>query len=359
MRLTPTPEQQELRHTARRFLAATTPPAEVRRVMGTDEGFDPLVWKRACAELDLPGLAVPEAYGGSGFGFTELGIVLEEAGRALFGGPLLSSAVLATRTLLALGDAEVAAAWLPALASGQRTATVLLPRPGETLTAAGDRVSGTVSLVPDGHTADLLLAAVVTDGGTALYAVDAGADGVTRQPQATLDLTRRLATVRLDGVEAVRLSGDAAAAVEQGVLAARIAVAADAAGGVAALLDLTVDYAKTRRQFGQPIGGFQAVKHLCADMFVAAETARTAAGYAVRVLDADDPAELALAAALAKSQCADAYVRSAGMALQVHGGIGFTWDHPAHLYLKRAKADQVLFGGPTRQRELLAELVGI
>jgi alkylation response protein AidB-like acyl-CoA dehydrogenase len=367
VRLTPTAEQQELRHTVRRFLSATSPEPEVRRLMATEPGWDPAVWRRLCAELELAGLAVPEAYGGAGFGFAELGVVAEEAGRALFCGPLLSSAVLATRTLLALDDAAVAARLLPALVAGERTATVVLPRPGsaDALTAVrrggGHAVSGEVSFVLDGHTAGLLLAAVPTGGDTALVAVDGDAPGVRRSPQPTFDLTRRLATVRFDDAPGVLLADGARAAdaVRHGVWAARIAIAAGAAGGSAALLEMAVGYAKTRRQFGRPIGGFQAVKHLCADLFVTTETARAAAAYAVRVVDEDDPAELALAAALAKSCCCDAYVRAAGLALQVHGGIGFTWDHPLHLYLKRAKADQVLLGSSTVQRELLGDAIGI
>lgn len=356
MRLTPTPEQQELRHTVRRFLAAVAPQVEVRRAMESDAGWDAALWKRANGELDVAGLAVPEAYGGAGFGFADLGIVLEEAGRALLCAPLLSSAVLATRTLLALDDPAVAGRWLPPLATGERTGTVLR---GGTLAAAGGRLSGEVALVPDGHTADLLLVAAPTGTGTALYAVEAGEAGVRRARQGTLDLTRPLATVTLDDVPGVLLAEDAGAALDTGLWAGRVALAADAAGGAAALLELTVAYANERRQFGQPIGGFQAVKHHCADMFVAAETARAAAGYAVRVVDADDRAELALAAALAKSVACDAYVTVAGLALQVHGGIGFTWDHPAHLYLKRAKADQHLLGSSTVQRELLGTAIGI
>jgi alkylation response protein AidB-like acyl-CoA dehydrogenase len=330
MRLTPTAEQQELRQTVRRFFA------------DTDSS-----WKRACTEIGVAGLAVPEEHGGAGFGFTELGIVLEEAGRALYGGPLLSSTVMATRTLLAAGSTGL----LPALATGERTATVA----HGFFEADGDRVTGSASLVPDGDTADLLLVPV----GDELWAVDGSADGVHRVAEEALDLTRRLGVVRLDGAPGTRLTADGAAAVEEGLLAARIALAADAAGGIAAVLDLTVEHARNRRQFGQPIGGFQAVKHHCADIFVAAEVARTAAGYAVRVLDTDDPAELALAAALAKSSCTEAYVRATGIALQVHGGIGFTWDHPLHRYLKRAKTDQLLFGDPTTQRARLADLVGI
>lgn len=356
MRLTPTPEQLELRHTVRRFLAAVAPQAEVRRAMESDAGWDPAVWKRAAGELDLPGLAVPEQYGGSGFGFADLGIVLEEAGRALLCAPLLSSTVLATRTLLALGDPAVAGHWLPPLAIGERTGTLLR---GGTVAAAGGRLTGEVSLVPDGHTADLLLVAVPTGTTTALYAVEAAGAGVRRARLGTLDLTRPLATVTLDGAAGELLAEDAGGAVEAAMLAGRTALAADAAGGAAALVDLTVAYAKERRQFGQPIGAFQAVKHHCADMFVAAETARAAAGYAARVVDADDPAELALAAAMAKSVAADAYVTVAGLALQVHGGIGFTWDHPAHLHLKRAKADQHLLGSSTVQRDLLGTAIGI
>jgi alkylation response protein AidB-like acyl-CoA dehydrogenase len=367
VRLTPTPEQQQLRDTVRRLFAATSPATEVRRLMATEQGWDPAVWGRLCTELDVPGLAVPEAYGGAGFGFTELGLVAEEAGRALFCGPLLSSAVLATRTVLALDDAAVAAELLPGLVAGARTATVALPRPdtADALTATagggGHRICGQVSFVLDGLTAGLLLTAVPVAGGTALVAVDGDAAGVHRQPQSTFDLTRKLATVRFEDAPGVLLGDGARAAdaVRQGVLAARVAIAAGAAGGSAALLEMAVAYAKTRRQFGRPIGGFQAVKHLCSDLFIAAETARAAAAYAVRVLDADDPVELALAAALAKSTCCDAYVRAAGLALQVHGGIGFTWDHPVHLYLKRAKADQVLLGSSTHQRQLLGDAIGL
>jgi alkylation response protein AidB-like acyl-CoA dehydrogenase len=362
--LAPTAEQEELRRTVRRFLAERSPEAEVRRVMATGSGVEPAVWS-GLADLGVLGLLVPEQHGGSGHGMAELAVVLEEAGRALRPAPLLSSAVLVPAVLLAAGDDDAAARLLPGLADGTRRAALVVPRrPGDVVATgqgAQAQLSGRVALVLDGHTAEDLVVVVREGDATSLYLVDAGAPGVRATRAQTLDLTRPMATVELDAAPGALVGerGAAGAAVERALALGCVALACDAVGGGDAVLAAAVEYALQRRQFGRLIGSFQAVKHLCADVLCHLEPARAAAAYAARVADTADAAELAVASAVAKASCADAYVHAAGTSIQVHGGIGFTWEHPAHLYLKRAKTDQVLLGDAREQRARLARVLGL
>jgi alkylation response protein AidB-like acyl-CoA dehydrogenase len=360
-------EQQELRRTVRAFLEQKAPETEVRRLMETDEGYDPAVWRQMAEQLGLQGLAVPEDLGGSGYSFRELAIVLEEMGRALLPSPFFASAVLATTALLHAGDDAAAKELVPELASGARIGTLAV---GEgngrwdaeaiatTARAAGDgwTVSGTKRFVPDGHVADLLLVAARTDAGVSLFAVDAGASGVTRTPLFTMDQTRKLADVELAGAPArlVGAEGQAWPVIEETLRLAAVALAAEQVGGAQRCLEISVQYAQDRIQFGRPIGSFQAVKHKCADMLMRTELARSAAEYAAWCAAQGD-ADLPVAAAMAKSYCSEAYFDVAAETIQVHGGIGFTWEHPAHLYFKRAKSSELLLGSPAHHRRLLAE----
>jgi alkylation response protein AidB-like acyl-CoA dehydrogenase len=360
----PTDDQEELRATVRRYLADKSSEAAVRQVMATDAGFDQTVWS-GLADMGVAGLAVPESLGGSGYGLAELAVVLEEAGRSLLCAPLLSSAVIATATLLASGDDEATKRLLPPLADGSRHATVVLPHHGSAPSVDGAgaevRLSGTSTLVLDGLTAHDLLVVVDEPAGRSLFAVDGADPGVSRTRVQTLDLTRPMATIVFDGARAVAVGarGTAGGAVERGLACGRVALASEAVGGGDAVLAMAVGYAMQRRQFGRLIGSFQAVKHLCADMLVELEPARAAAAYAARVADTDDAEELAIATAVAKSWCCDAFVHAAGTNIQVHGGIGFTWEHPAHLYLKRAKTNQLLLGDSRAQRVALAAAIGL
>ncbi|MCM3884550.1 acyl-CoA dehydrogenase family protein [Frankia sp. R82] len=371
MNLAFTDEQNELRRMVHDFLDETSPETEVRRLTETPQGYDTDVWLRFAGELGLAGLAIPEEYGGAGYGFVELGIVLEEAGRTLFGAPLLSSVVLAASTLLALGDKAANADYLPAIAAGTTTATLAFAPPSARLATDADAVqvtaarnaqgwtlTGAASYVLDGHTADLLLVLARTGAGLSVFAVDGAAPGVTRTPQQTVDQTRRQATIVLDAVGA-RLVGEEgqARAVLAGVFdLATVALGAEQVGGAAHVLEQAVEYAKIRVQFGRPIGAFQAIKHKLADLHIIVESARSAAYHALWVA-AESPDELPEAASLVGGCCGDAFVTTARENIQVHGGIGFTWEHPAHLYFKRAHSSRLLFGTPAQHRQRLAGLV--
>ncbi|WP_406497162.1 acyl-CoA/acyl-ACP dehydrogenase [Streptomyces sp. NBC_01604] len=375
MTLTFTEEQEELRASLRRFLTDKSPSEAVRHWMESEEGHDPAVWRQMAEQLGLQGLALPEKYGGAGGGAVELGIVLEEMGRALLPSPFFATVALAGQALTVSDDDAAKARWLPGIADGSLTATVAVAEESgswrledvataATVTADGDwTVLGTKMFVVDGHTADLLLVVARTDTGPGLFAVDATSPGVTRTRLDTLDPTRRLGRVDLDGAPAVRVGPDDGPGAATAFLCtaldlAVVALAAEQVGGAQACLDAAVAYAKVRVQFGRPIGSFQAVKHKCADMLLAVEAARSATRHAASVA-AEDRAELSVAAALAGAYCSEAYTHAAKENIQIHGGIGYTWEHDAHLYLKRAKSSEQLFGAPEAHRARLADLVGI
>ena len=364
-------EQEELGRTVRAFLADTSPETEVRRLMETPEGFDRALWRRMGTELGLQGLAVPEEYGGAGCGPVEVGVVMEETGRALLCAPFLSSAVLATTVLLRCADEEARKRLLPGLASGEVVATLALTEDsarwdaaGVTLTAresAGSwLLTGHKTFVLDGAAADVVLTVARTADGIGVFLVDGDAPGLTRAPLPTMDPTRRQARLDYREVPATRLRthGDGWDLVAQVLDRAAVALAAEQVGVASRALDMAVEYAKMRHQFGRPIGSFQAVKHLLADVLLEVESARAAAHYALLSAENEAP-DLPAVASLAKAFCSDACVRAAAQNIQVHGGIGFTWEHPAHLYLKRAKTSQLLFGDPAYHRELLAQRIGM
>ncbi|MGH9103685.1 MAG: acyl-CoA dehydrogenase family protein [Acidimicrobiales bacterium] len=364
-------EQEELRRSLRRFLEERSPSSEVRRLMETTEGYDPAVWAQMAGQLGLQSLGIPEEYGGSGFGAVELAAVMEEMGRALLCAPYLSSAVIAASCLLACADEGAKADLLPAIASGDVIASLALCEgsaswdPGATRLPAsreggGWSLTGVKQYVLDGHVAQHLLVPARTDGGVALFCVDGDAAGVTRTPLPTLDQTRKLARVELEGARARLLGADrgAEAGLAEALARSAIALAAEQVGGAQRCLEMSVEHAKTRVQFGRPIGSFQAVKHRCADMLVEVESARSAAYYGAWVA-AEAAPELAAVASLAKATCSEAFFRCAADSIQIHGGIGFTWEHDAHLYFKRAKADELLLGDPAYHRELLARRIGL
>jgi alkylation response protein AidB-like acyl-CoA dehydrogenase len=371
MNLTFTAEQRVLRAVVRDFLAEKSGEAEVRRLMATPAGYDPEVWRRMSDQLALQQMAVPEEYGGAGFGYVELGIVFEEMGRVLMCAPYLSTVALAIEALLRSGDEAAKKDLLPGLATGETIGTLAVletaGRWDEAGVALRARRNGTEWLldgvkrhVLDGHVAGLVLVAARTDMGVGLFAVGGAAPGLTRTPVETLDQTRRQAHLEFAGTPA-RLVGEEGggwAVVRQVLDTAAILMAAEQVGGAARALDMAVDYAKTRFQFGRPIGSFQAVKHRCADMLTETEAARSAAYYGMWALDAADP-DVPVAAALAKIYCSQAYMRVAADNIQVHGGIGFTWEHPAHLYFKRAKTTELLFGAPSLHREALGARLGL
>jgi alkylation response protein AidB-like acyl-CoA dehydrogenase len=375
-------EQRELRDSVRRFLAERAPLTRVRELMETADGIDPGVWRQASTQLGLPGIAVPEEYGGAGFSFAEQAIVLEELGAALFTGPYLASAVLAATALLAGDDEEARKDLLPGIAAGETVATLAFTEDGGSWDPAsirlaatpddtGWRLDGHKSFVLDGHTADLILAvaAAGTDGKLSLFAVnavnavnavDAGAIGLTRHALPTLDQTRKLARLAFNGTPA-RLVGEPGAAravLDRTLDVAAIALAAEQLGGAQRALDMAVAYAKVRQQFGRPIGSFQAIKHRCADLLLEVESLRSAVGYAAAAVAADST-EVPVLAPLLKAYASEVYSHVAGENIQIHGGIGFTWEHDAHLYLKRAKASELFLGDASYHRDRLATRIGL
>ncbi|HEX4189478.1 MAG TPA: acyl-CoA dehydrogenase family protein [Marmoricola sp.] len=357
--LTSQSERDDLRESVRAFLAAKNDEAALRRAIESDAGYDEQAWTQMADQLGLQSLVVPEQYGGDGLGLVELGVVLEEMGRVLLPGPFFSTVVLAGSALAAAGG-SAAEELLPELATGARRASLAVleadarwKTDGFATSARPDgsgwRLAGEKSVVADGMAADVVVVAAQTDSGPALFAVT-GDDGVSRQPLRTLDLTRRAARLTLTEAPAQLVAGpDQARAVLDTVLArATTALAAEQVGAARACLDLSVGYAKDRVQFGRVIGSFQAVKHKCADMFTRVQLADAAAGDAARAVDGlDDHLSAATASAVAHAVCSEAAMFVAMENIQVHGGIGFTWEHPAHLYFRRAKASQLMFGGPS------------
>jgi len=366
-----TGEQLELRAAVRDFLVDKSPLESVRRLTGTAAGYDPAVWGQLSGQLGLTGLAVPEEYGGAGFGYLELGIVLEEMGRALLCAPFLSSVALAIEALLRCTDETARKDLLPGLAAGQVIGTLAwLERPGRwdeagvqtraRRSGGGWVLDGGKRHVLDGHIADLIMVGARTPAGVGLFAVDGAAPGLRRVPVATLDQTRKQAHLEFAGTPA-RLIGDEAdgwPVLRRVLHTAAILLAAEQVGGASRAVEMAAGYAGMRVQFGRPIGSFQAIKHMCADMLTEAEAARSAAYYGMWALAADSE-DVPLAASLAKVYCSAAYVKIAGDLIQVHGGIGFTWEHPAHLYFKRAKASEAMFGTPAYHRDLLASRLGL
>jgi alkylation response protein AidB-like acyl-CoA dehydrogenase len=374
MNFAPTPEQTELRRAARRFVATHCTSANVRAAMESEAGFDARAWSRAAKELGWASIAVPEAYGGAGLGWGELAVVAEETGRAVACLPLLSTC-LATSALLAAGDCAAAAAHLPRIARGETMATLAFAENTHAdafaiattaVQRGGDWVlAGEKRYVLDGHAADVLIVTARAPGttgedGVALFAVDACSPGVTRKRTPTMDRTRPLAVVTLSDV---RVAGDSkmgdGRAVRRALDRAAIWLAAEQLGGADRCLEMATEYAKARVQFDRPIGSFQAIKHRLADMLMAVETARSAATWAASVAAAEDEGELAIAAPLAKAYCGEAFFRCAAESVQIHGGIGFTWEHDAHLFLKRARGSLTLLGSPARDRERIAAHLGL
>ena len=369
-------EQEELRRTIRRFCEERSPSTEVRRLMDTPDGYDEVVWKQMAEELALQGIHVPEEYGGQGFSFVELGIVLEEFGRALFPSPYFSTVCLAANAVLNVGTEEDKKELLPGIAGGDRIATLALAEPSgmwdadgiateATPDGDGFRLTGVKSYVTDGATASLILVAARLAGtsgeeGVGLFAVDADADGVTRTALDTIDRTRKQAKVELHGVRARGVGdvGGAWPALAKTLDQIAVCLSAEMVGGADRCLEMAVQYAKERVQFGRPIGQFQAVKHRCANMLLQVESARTASYYALWTAAGDDE-ELSLVAPLAKAFCSEAYFTCASDNIQVHGGIGFTWEHDAHLYFRRAKSSELLFGDAASHRTRLADRLGI
>jgi 3-oxochol-4-en-24-oyl-CoA dehydrogenase len=364
---TPGADAEELRAVVRGFLERRSAESEVRRLMETETGYDDPVWKQAAGELGLAGLVIPERWGGSEATQVELGLVCEEMGRALWGAPFLSTVVLAAGALLAVGDEAASERYLPGIAGGDTVAALAWGGTdplGSTVTAEADggswTLTGTAEVVVDGARADLLLVVADTPDGIGLFGLSGDTERVERLPLTALDSTRKLARLEFSSAaaEPVGTPGEVAGALAVARDRAVTALAHEQVGGANKVLEMSVEYGGTRVQFGRKIGSFQAIKHRCADMLVEVESARSSAYYAAwaSVHDTDD---LPVAAALAGAVCSHAYTRAALDNIQNHGGIGFTWEHPAHLYLKRAKSTELLLGSPAAHRARLADLLDI
>ncbi|MGA2209393.1 MAG: acyl-CoA dehydrogenase family protein [Acidimicrobiales bacterium] len=364
-------EHEQFATNLRRYFAERHPVSESRRLFDSPAGFEPRAWRTLADELGAQGLAVPERYGGSGFGYEELAMVFEAAGECLASLPLLSTSGLATPVLVESGDETAQQRYLPRIAAGELVATLALSegaagldRRTTVVTAErhGDRyeLRGEARFVIDGATADLVLVPAMTDDGLSVFAVDAPDATVKATPLVTLDLTRRQADLAFDRTPATLVGpeGEAEGLLGHCLRLAVVMLASEQIGGAGRVLEMSSEYAKVRYQFGRPIGSFQAIKHKCADMLVQVETARSAAFYARRVA-VRDPEELPVAASLAKAYCSDAYLFCTAQNIQVHGGTGFTWDNDAHLYFRRAKSTSMLLGTPTYHRLSLARQVGM
>lgn len=366
-----TEEQDELRKMVRRFLDDKSPETAVRELMATPEGYDKAVWKQMAEELGLQALGIPEEFGGQGFGPVEQYVVFEEMGAALLCAPYFSTVALAANALLTSGDDAAKAEYLPGIAAGETIATLALTDdngdwdPNATaVTASGSgdsyTITGVKNYVIDGSIANLILVTAKTAKGLSLFAVDASASGLTKELLPTMDQTRKQSRLEFNNTPArlIGTEGGAEAGIKKTLQRAATLLAAEQTGGAQRCLDNAVAYAKERVQFGRPIGSFQAIKHKAADMLLEVESAKSAAYYAAYCSQEDND-DLAIAASLAKSFCSEAYFHCSGESIQIHGGIGFTWEHHAHLYFKRAKSGELLLGDPTYHREILANLLGI
>ena len=371
MRFSFTPEQEEFRTSLRRALEARSPTKEVRRLMATEAGYDREAWQKLNQELGLTAIHIPEAYGGGGFGQADLAIVLEEMGRGLLCAPYLST-VLASNAILNAGTEAQKKALLPALASGEKTATLAISEDSGRNDAAGVtmaatpsgaawRLEGSKSFVLDGHTADLIVVAARQPGtggeiGLSFFVVDGKSPSLERRPLKTMDETRKLARLTFNAVEAQLLgeAGKGAAALALTMQQAAVLLANEMVGGAERLREDALAYVKMRMQFGRSIASFQTTKNKAADMLVDVEMAKSAAYYAAAALDEGDD-DLAAVASLVKACAAEAYLQTAIHAVQMHGGIGFTWDNDTHLWFKRAKSSEILFGDANEHRELMMQ----
>jgi len=368
-----TNEQEEFRSVLRRFLEDRSPPSVVRRLMETETGWDRAAWREMNDQMGLCAVHIPEAYGGQGFGFVELGIVLEEAGRALLCAPCFASTVLAATAILNAGTEAQKRDLLPPIAQAQTIATLAFTEPNglwdasgvaATATPAGGgfRLEGVKSFVLDGHSADLIVVLARRPGsrgedGLSFFTVRGDAAGLSRRALKVLDPTRKQALLTFNGVQAELLGeeGAAGAPFARTMVQAAVALANEMVGGAERLRESALEYANLRVQFGRTIASFQSMKHKQADMLVDVELAKSAAYCAASAAAEEDP-ELPALASLAKAAASEAYMQTAINTIQIHGGIGFTWDNDTHLWFKRAKSSEVFLGHPSWHRERMMQV---
>ena len=372
MALVFTADQDQFRDSIRRFLSDQMPTTRVRQLMQTDHAFDEQLWQQTSAQLALTGIHLPEHLGGAGFGPVELGIALEEMGRSLFCGPYLSSAVLSAYALLICADADQQERWLSDLASGARRCSLAVTESAglwqdddihttaTTDDAGGSLLNGQKRFAIDANNADLIVVAARASDGIALYMIDGDAKGLTVTALDTMDPTRKMADIELKNVVATRLTHAPDHLLDTLLNVACIALASEMIGGCQRLLDFAVDYTQLRYQFGRSIASFQAIKHRLADLLLDVELSRSAAYQAaqtfagcggLRGIDNEKRRLLTEHASLAKAAVCETYLQTALETIQLHGGIGFTWENDTHLWFKRAKSSEVLFGTPAEHRE--------
>lgn len=360
MTTTSTEERNAICDTVRDLMRDRSSEAAVRSTMETPEGYDPALWTQL-VDIGIVGLLIDPEYGGSGLGPVELELVMEETGAALLCSPLLSSGILGASLLVASEDKDAQARLLPGIAAGTTIATVAVTGDAGTWTPEGVTVeaksangnallNGVASYVTHGQIADLLLVVAKSGSGIGIFEVDAKATGLTRSALQSFDKTLRLARIEFAGTPARQVGQTGWPAVQSALDVALVALAGEQAGGGRRIFDMTVDYAKIRIQFGRPIGGFQALKHMAADLMIEVESSTSAARHAAEHL-AGKTKQMEESVSLAAFVCAEAYSKVAATAIQMHGGIAFTWEHPAHLYLRRARAYAQLFGSPNLYRE--------
>ena len=371
-------EQELLRDTARKFLDAECPTKFVREMMASETAVTDAFW-RQLAENGWLGIAYAEEDGGASLGLLDVVVLMEEVGRAVMPGPYPATVLLGGAMIAEAGSGEQRSEWLPRIASGEAKATLAVTEPnarwdaaGVTMTAresgAGHVLSGTKMFVPDAHQADVLIIAgrsrdgSTMEDGVSLFLVPKNAAGLSIRLLPSIDETRKLCEVRLDNVTVP--SSSLLGELNRGwpplarvIDRAAVALSAEMCGTAQRVLDMTVEYAKLREAFGKPIGSYQGVKHKCADMLVEIENARSLTYYAAWAMDEGDP-EAEMAVSMAKAAASDAGRKVCAAGIQLHGGIGMTWEHDLHLYLKRAKADEVVFGDATWHRERIARLMG-
>jgi alkylation response protein AidB-like acyl-CoA dehydrogenase len=368
-----TQEQEMIRRQAAQFLKNEWPIGSVRDLMKSEHGHSPELWEKMLS-MGWMGLVFPEEHGGVGLSFVEQAVVLEEMGRALVPGIYFSTVLLAGLTLLEAASEEQKKRWLRPIVEGRLKATLAITEPGaasgqEFITVKADRadggyvINGTKLFVPDAHVADLIICAARIGGGVGLFALDRKSEGLGVTQLKSMDQTRRLYEVSFEQVRApagslIGNTGRAWPGVERALTKAVIGLCAEMVGGAARVLDMSVEYSKSRVQFGRPIGSFQAIQHKCADMLLLTESARSVV-YAAACAASSNADNLPLMASIAKAYTSDAYAKVVGEAIQIHGGMGFTWENDVHLYFKRAKADEVSFGDASYHRERVARQIGL
>ena len=373
MKFSFTEEQDEFRSVLRRFLEDKSPSTEVRRLMATSEGWEREQWSKINTDLGLTAVAIPEEYGGHGFGLSEQCIVLEEMGRSLLCAPYFGSAVLAASAILYAATEDQKSALLPCIASGDTIATLAFTEENGLWNNSGlatvfekkgseYSISGTKSFVLDGSTADLIIVLArapntKNDEGLSLFAVDGNASGLRKDPLKSVDETRKLARVHFDQVPAKLLGaeGSAAEPMKKTMTRSIICLANEMVGGAERLREDALEYVKMRMQFGRSIASFQVTKHKATDMLADVELAKSAAYFAAAAFDEEDD-ETEEAASIAKAASSEAYMQTAIQSIQMHGGIGFTWDNDTHLWFKRAKSSEVFLGDPAHHHEKMMNI---